>query len=167
MILKKLQKTILRDVLSEIYFHSGFIGSIDEICEKINSDKVPVVHPIGAYKDERIIGFFTIEFSNPPVKYKTDDPGSCWLGSFFISEKFQKKGYAKDILKALPRFLKKEYTFLERINLTVNVRNRKAKPLYLRCGFQDTGELFSEGPFGPQHIFTKNLNYEGFDERDR
>lgn len=157
MILKKLQKAGLRKILEDIYLESDFIGSIDEICDKVNSDDPPVIYPIGAYKSGEITGFFTIELSNPGLSYKRFDRSSCWIGSFFVSENFLGKGFAKEILKELPVFIKKEYDFINCINLTVNMKNIIAKQLYLRCGFTDTEEIYSGGPFGPQHIFTRNL----------
>ncbi len=161
MILKQLTKNNsskdhYKKYLEEICFESEFIGSTTEISEKIEFGK-PESYPFAAIVNDGIVGFFTIELSNPTVNFKIEET-SCWLGSFHIAKKHHGKGYAKDILKILPDTLTKEFKFPKLLNLTVNLRNIAAKSLYLKCGFSDTGEIFEGGPAGPQLIFTKTIN---------
>ncbi|MCP3926197.1 MAG: GNAT family N-acetyltransferase [Desulfobacterales bacterium] len=156
-------KDYYKKYLEDICFESEFIDNVTEISEKIDKE-TPDSIPFGALVNGQIVGFFTIELSNPTVNFKEED-FSCWMDSFHIAEIHHGKGYAKDILKMLPKILRKEYKYLKLLNLTVNLRNKAAISLYLKCGFSDTGEIYKGGPAGPQHIFTKNIN-KGNYERD-
>ncbi len=144
--------------IKEIYFHSDYIDPIEEIINKISQvNKKPLSIPYGVYQGKEKIGFFTIEFSNPPVAFKKNDKASCWLDSFIIAKHSQGNGYAKTILNMLPSLLKKEYPFLDYLNLTVNFKNIIAKSLYYKCGFIDAGEVYTKGSMGPQNVLTKRL----------
>ena len=144
--------------LKEIYLESEFIDPIDEIIHKVlHLDVDPLSMPYGVYWEHLKIGFFTIDFSNPPVDYQINDPSCCWLDSFFITIPFQGKGFAKAVLHLLPTRLKQDYPLITSLNLTVNFKNPGARALYLKCGFVDTGTVYRDGPAGPQHILTQKI----------
>ena len=137
---------------------SEFIDPIDEIIHKVlHLDVDPLSMPYGVYWEHLKIGFFTIDFSNPPVDYQINDPSCCWLDSFFITIPFQGKGFAKAVLHLLPTRLKQDYPLITSLNLTVNFKNPGARALYLKCGFVDTGTVYRDGPAGPQHILTQKI----------
>lgn len=145
-------------VLKSIYFDSEFIDPKEAIGKKIEwSDSEPLSIPFGAYLGTRSIAFFTIDFSNPSIDGKDKYPSSCWLDSFMVARDCQGQGYAKTILNQLPDTLNKSFPDIRQLNLTVNFRNHVARALYTKCGFEDTGDVYWDGPAGPQHILTKKL----------
>ena len=145
-------------VLKAIYFPSEFIDPIEAIAAKIeHPEEKPVSLPFGAFYLSRAIGFFTLDFSNPPVAYATGREDTCWLDSFMVGRDFQRKGFATAILKRLPGTLRTAFPFIRHLNLTVNFQNQAALALYRQCGFEDTDEVYQAGPAGPQHIFTKRI----------
>ncbi len=145
----------VEDVLSQIYFDCEFIDPVQEIIEKIiNTEAPPVSIPYGIFAGETPVGFFTVDLSNPPVPYDPQNPRCCWLDSFIIGLRFQRKGYAATLIARLPGLLAEDFPCMEKMNLTVNFRNKGARALYLKCGFKDTGEVYTGGPSGPQYIFT-------------
>lgn len=143
------------DVLKSIYFDSEFIDPIEEIAKKIRpADSEPLSIPFGAYLATRVISFFTIDFSNPPLGDQYNPTFSCWLESFMVVQDCQGQGVAKAILKQLPYTISNAFPHIRRLNLTVNFRNQIARALYRKCGFEDTGAVYWDGPAGPQHILT-------------
>ena len=74
-----------------------------------------------------------------------------------VARDCQGQGYAKTILNQLPDTLNKSFPDIRQLNLTVNFRNHVARALYKKCGFEDTGDVYWDGPAGPQHILTKKL----------
>jgi len=150
-------------VLKRIYFASEFIDPIEDIAKKIRpAASAPWSIPFGAYLATRAIAFFTIDFPNPPPDDQYNPTFSCWLESFIVAPDCQGQGYAKAILNQLPDLTNKTFPQIRRLNLTVNFRNQTARALYRKCGFEDTGKVYWDGPAGPQHILTKALYRPGF-----
>ena len=146
------------DVLYRIYFASEFIDPLEDIVQALQKPTTtPPPIPFGVMWDRRAVGFLVIDFSGPSRRLNGLYPRTCWLESFFIAREEQGKGYAKAVLKQLPGILTKRVPEIRHLNLTVNFRNQKAKGLYLKSGFQDTGEVYRGGPAGPQHVLTKSL----------
>lgn len=149
------------DVLKSIYFDSEFIDPIEVIANKVwSSDSKPLSIPFGAYLTTRAIAFFTIDFSNPPLDSQYDPSFSCWLDEFMVAQDCQGQGVAKAILSQLPDLLNKTFPHIRQLNLTVNFRNHRARALYGKCGFEDTGEVYWDGTAGPQHILTSALKID-------
>ncbi len=106
--------------------------------------------------EELVIGFFLIDrsFANHQTFRTYGDLG---LRSFFIDKAHQGKGYGKEACLQLGPFVKDNYPQSEKLVLTVNVRNPKARALYLACDFVDTQQLYLGGPVGPQHILSLSV----------
>lgn len=146
------------DVLKSIYFDSEFIDPIEDIANKVwSSDSKPLSIPFGAYLATRVIAFFTIDFSNPPLDDQYSPKFSCWLEAFMVAQNCQGQGVAKAILNRLPDLINKTFPNIRQLNLTVNFRNHGARALYGKCGFEDTGDVYWSGPAGPQHILASVL----------
>jgi len=146
------------EVLKRVHCDSEFIDPIEDISNKIRSSTDnPLSIPFGAYLTTRAIAFFTIDFSNPPLDSQYDPSFSCWLDEFMVAQDCQGQGVAKAILNQLPDLMNKTFPNIRQLNLTVNFRNQRAKGLDRKCGFEDTGEVYWDGPAGPQHILTKTL----------
>lgn len=113
------------------------------------------LHPrLGAHligHGEQIAGFFLID-QDYAQHYPFASADSVGLRSFFIDQRFQGLGLAKRSLQALPDYLRAQRIAAAAVFLTVNCKNEAAIPLYRQCGFADTGELYLDGGYGPQHI---------------
>ena len=146
------------EILKSVYKKSEFIGSMEEIIEKIRRpDHASRCLPFGAYLAQQPIGFFCIDFAHPDLGQIPDPEPACWLNSFMIAPHCRRKGLATRILNQLPIEINRAFPKIRYLNLTVNFRNRAARQLYLACGFKDTGEVYRGGPAGPQHVFTKAI----------
>ena len=93
--------------------------------------------------------FFLID-QDYATHYPFAQPGSVGLRSFL--KHFQGLGLAKRCLLALPAYLQAQQIKADAVFLTVNRKNEAAIPLYRQCGFVDTGALYLDGGYGPQHI---------------
>ena len=67
-----------------------------------------------------------------------------WINGFLIDEKHQGKGYGKAALAEMARWITAHFDECREIRLTVHKDNQTARRLYLRFGFQPTGEVFGE-----------------------
>lgn len=106
-------------------------------------------HLIG--HDDQVAGFFLID-QDYAQHYPFASADSVGLRSFFIDQRFQGLGLAKRSLQALPAYLQAQGLAAAAVFLTVNCKNAAAIPLYRQCGFEDTGALYLDGGYGPQHI---------------
>jgi RimJ/RimL family protein N-acetyltransferase len=101
------------------------------------------------------VGFFILH-STDRVKGYTSNPNAMLLTSFSINFKKQGKGYAKQAMLLLKGFVETEFPDCNEIILAVNRKNSSAQQLYLKVGFQDTGER-KMGPIGEQLIMSLML----------
>ncbi|WP_087020988.1 GNAT family N-acetyltransferase [Thaumasiovibrio subtropicus] len=126
---------------------NAFVIPVDEM---LALREVDLSHHVIEYQD-RNVGFFILD---PHFKKRIPDATS-WIGlrGFFIDQHHQGQGIAREALKVLPSYIKSHYTEFDSLGLTVNLRNLKAKQLYLKAGFTDTEQQYLGGPSGPQHVF--------------
>jgi RimJ/RimL family protein N-acetyltransferase len=101
------------------------------------------------------VGFFLLH-STDRVKEYSNNPKAMLLTSFSINHKNQGKGYAKQAMLLLKEFVKSEFPSSNESVLAVNHKNITAQQLYLKVGFQDTGER-KMGPIGEQFIMNLKL----------
>ncbi len=100
--------------------------------------------------DAGIAGFFQIN-TRPPDYIEQPLLELCQV---LIDQSQQGHGLGKRLIQCLPKVLKCEYPDASGIVLTVNCRNKLAYHVYQAGGFRDTGELYTGGPSGPQHIMS-------------
>ena len=111
------------------------------------------LHQIRAGDD--VVGFFKIDRA-----YGEDSglagPKDTGLRGMLIGHQYQRRGYGRAALAALPDYLRRTYPALGRVRLRVFRTNAVARDLYLSSGWRGTGET-SEGRCGPQHILELTL----------
>lgn len=98
--------------------------------------------------DNTIVGFFQIDRSSKRRKVT----GFLELHEVQIDTRYQGKGFGKTFVKSLKKCLMREYPGTPGVCLTVNCKNMQAYELYKLGNFIDTGELYTKGKSGPQHI---------------
>jgi RimJ/RimL family protein N-acetyltransferase len=102
------------------------------------------------------VGFFKIDRTYPQ-RYDFALTGELGLRAFMINFADQGKGYATGAVQKLTRYLAVQYPAAPSIVLTVNFANPGAIACYRRGGFHDTGEVYSHGAAGPQHVMRMDL----------
>ncbi|MEM9472322.1 MAG: GNAT family N-acetyltransferase [Pseudomonadota bacterium] len=100
--------------------------------------------------DASIAGFFQIN-TRPPDYIEQPLLELCQV---LIDKSQQGHGLGKKLIQRLPKVLKREYPDASGIVLTVNCRNKLAYHVYQAGGFCDTGDIYTGGPSGPQHIMS-------------
>jgi len=88
--------------------------------------------PYLIYLDEKMIGAFYLS-------YTPDSKDNYWLGGFMIDKNYQNKGYGKQALPDILKFISSLHSKCEEIKLTVEQENIVAQKLYKSLGFADTG----------------------------
>lgn len=138
----------------------AFIGDVANIIEESSAQSSESQWVI--WEDTTPVGFFLLDQSYSS-RYSFCPQGSVGLRSFFIDQRFQGRGLAR---LALEQVVHHYSTWLREdvgdLYLTVNCKNRTARALYLKLGFNDTQRLYLGGEAGPQHIlcFTSKREHQ-------
>ncbi|ETT58540.1 N-acetyltransferase GCN5 [Paenibacillus sp. FSL R7-277] len=88
--------------------------------------------------DGEIIGFFYLSFT----------PGSSdnyWIGGFQIDHRHQRKGYGKQAMIEIIKFIREVHPKCSLISLTVEQENSVAQKLYEGLGFTSEQRLNQDG----------------------
>ena len=103
----------------------------------------------------RIIGFFKLDrgFDRNAFAH----PGELGIRAFKINHADQGQGHAGRAVAELAAYLRQHYPGHESAALTVNMQNPAAIACYLKGGFEDTGEIYTGGIAGPQHVLRLQL----------
>ncbi len=146
-----------RDALSRV---AGFSLSEDQ-AGFANLPRVTMA--TGAARDGHVIlsgetpvGFFAIDRDYAET-HDFAPTGCIGLRQFLIDHAHQGQGHAGAACVALRPYLREHYPEAVACYLTVNCRNPNARAAYLKGGFEDTGALYLDGGFGPQHILRLDL----------
>lgn len=105
---------------------------------------------------DELAGFFAID-RDYAAAHTFAPAGDIGLRMMVMDARFAGKGVARTAFEGLSGYLSAQYPTAEAVWLTVNLRNPRARSLYLRSGFADTGALYHGGPMGPQHILRMPL----------
>lgn len=105
---------------------------IDEAIQNPDKDPMVILH------EEKPVGFFILHKNSEYVENK-DASHTILIRALSISMEHQGNGYAKEAMKALPKFVRQLHPEINEIILAVNEGNIAAKQLYLKVGFLDRG----------------------------
>ncbi|WP_093180589.1 hypothetical protein [Pseudovibrio sp. Tun.PSC04-5.I4] len=83
--------------------------------------------------------------------------GDLGLLSFFIHNQQQGRDFGKQAVSALKPYLSVLYAGYEGVYLTVNCKNPIAQGIYMKGGFENSGELYWGEVAGPQHVLRMPL----------
>jgi diamine N-acetyltransferase len=98
----------------------------------------PECIPLAVYDNDIMVGF---------LMYCIDeDDGEYWIYRMMVDEKYQSKGYGKQMMEKLLGLIQQDRTH-NKIFLGVHKESIKAVKLYERFGFSFTGQVF-----GNEHI---------------
>ncbi|WP_259346563.1 GNAT family N-acetyltransferase [Vibrio rotiferianus] len=136
--------------LSEL--HENFASSPQAFL----SDSAPMIHKFIVKNNDEVIGFFKLDFgySNHFDFCSSNDLGFKTLA---LDSRVHGKGLGTKCMEQLPEYIASNYPQYEYIYLTVNCKNLGARACYIKAGFEDTGQLYLNGPVGPQHIMRRKI----------
>ncbi|MFD1178020.1 GNAT family N-acetyltransferase [Paenibacillus puldeungensis] len=128
----------------------GYTGLPSEVLDLSISD--PNRYPIVIVKDEHVpVGFFVLHMNSDIAKL-VNNPKAILLRALSVSYPYQGKGYAKEAMSLVPRFVLEHFPDVDEIVLAVNSKNIAAQQLYIKTGFEDKG-FRKIGIKGPQYIY--------------
>ncbi|SBS30478.1 Acetyltransferase (GNAT) family protein [Marinomonas aquimarina] len=113
----------------------------------------PSERPFVMLHNDQLAGFFFVDLNYAALHDFCPDNGAG-VRMVMVDRAFQGQGVATQALTQLPQWMQRFYPDIAVLYLTVNCRNPGAYRCYEKCGYQDTGALYSGGPVGPQHIMS-------------
>jgi len=128
------------------------VSDIDKALAQLTDSE----HPHLIVFDDRVVGFFIFDL-NYAANHSFSSHNTIGVRSLLVDQRYQGRGIAGQAISLMPDYAKGLYPEFERLQLTVNCRNKAAYSCYLKYGFEDTGELYLGGPVGPQHIMQCRL----------
>jgi len=128
------------------------VGKVLDVVSQLNQHE----HPHLIFLDDSVVGFFILDLGYSEA-YEFSSSEAIGVRALMVDQRYQGKGIASTAISLLPEFIRKNHPESKMIQLTVNCRNKAAYECYLKCGFQDTGELYLGGPAGPQHIMQRSV----------
>ncbi|PHK49017.1 GNAT family N-acetyltransferase [Staphylococcus edaphicus] len=112
-------------------------------------------HPTLVYNGKnQCIGFFTLHEGKGVAPY-SENKHAIFFRSFSIDVNYRGSGYGKQIIKALPNYLKINFPTIQEICLTVNDDNDIAQQLYKQCHYHIVGEATLENR--PVYILKREI----------
>lgn len=99
----------------------------------------------------QVVGVFRVDqqFQYSFTFASFDTPG---VGDFIVDEESQGQGIGTQTCRLLSQYLPEFHPRARGVYLLVNTRNLGAYKAFVRGGFMDSGEQYSRGPTGPQHV---------------
>ena len=137
-------KTLEKYVAFDVEFNT-----VDEIEHLIQVSAVSFENGI---ENDKIVCFFVLDSGTDKFKY-SDNSRSLLLRAFSTDSRETRKGYARQSLLLLPKFLKTNYPTYNEIVLGVNEYNQVVTYLYANLNFVDTKTRFL-GKKGYQKIMS-------------
>lgn len=116
-----------------------FSGMPQDIIDRDKDN--PLKHFVIIHARNETAGFLELDESDDRKKY-SNNPHSLLLRGFSVNPKFQGRGIATGSIYALSDFIRAEFPAIDEIVLGVNARNKPAKRLFEKAGFEDTGRRF-------------------------
>ena len=120
------------------------------------AERHPTREPVAVLRAGRPVGFLALDPADDICRY-TAPHASVALRAFFVDLRWQGQGIATAALALLPGYALQHYPDAEWLVLTVNVSNPNATRVYLRTGWEDTGQLHHAGGLGPQRVLLQPL----------
>lgn len=101
----------------------------------------PLKHFVIINVRNEVAGFLELDESDDRERY-SNHPAALLLRGFSVNPKYQGRGIATGSIYALQDFIRREFPDFDEVVLGVNARNKPAKRLFEKVGFEDTGRRF-------------------------
>jgi RimJ/RimL family protein N-acetyltransferase len=112
----------------------------------------PMSEAMAVLADDRVVGFYRLDFAPNAVAGRPMHAPSVGLRAFVIGHDQQGRGLGTQAMVACCADLRRRHPDRALLVLTVNCNNHAAIAAYRKVGFVDTGELYQGGSAGPQHL---------------
>lgn len=116
-----------------------FSGMPQDIIDRDKED--PLKHFVIIQVKNEAAGFLELDETDDRKKY-SNNPAALLLRGFSVNPKFQGRGIATGSIYALPEFIRREFPSFNEVVLGVNAKNKPAKRIFEKAGFEDTGRRF-------------------------
>ena len=142
-------KLLLEEVTRDNW-HAALVLGVDPEQQRFVADSAPIaaialakayVRPAGlvwvpyAFScDGTMVGF-------AELAYQPESVDDYWMFHFFIDQRFQRQGLGKQALQLFLGRVREQHAHSQALQLTVHPDNAPAQRLYLRAGFEPTGEV--------------------------
>lgn len=101
----------------------------------------PLKHFVIINVRNEVAGFLELDESDDRERY-SNNLAALLLRGFSVNPKYQGRGIATGSIYALQDFIRREFPDFDEVVLGVNARNKPAKRLFEKVGFEDTGRRF-------------------------
>lgn len=145
------QVRALRVAPSQVKYVGNFAFNLDDALLD------PLSEAMAVLADDVVIGFYRLDFAPRAVIGRTLGAPSVGVRAFAIDMQFQGRGLGIRATHAMCADLQQRHPGRRLVVLAVNCSNRIAVAAYRNAGFIDTGELFTGGRAGPQHVMLHAL----------
>ncbi|WP_052131509.1 GNAT family N-acetyltransferase [Planococcus sp. CAU13] len=116
-----------------------FSGMPQDIIDRDKGN--PLKHFVIIHAGREVAGFLELDESDDRKKY-SNNPNALLLRGFSVNPKYQGRGIATGSIYALPQFMQKNFPGFDEVVLGVNARNKAAKRIFEKAGFEDTGRRY-------------------------
>jgi len=113
-------------------------------------------HPIVILAAKKPVGFFVLHRGDR-IRSITESPRAMLVRSLSINLSEQGKGYGKEAMRLLPKFVSDYFPDMNEIVLVVNQHQEGTLQLYTEAGFEDRGHR-KTGPVGEQVLLHYRMN---------
>ncbi|WP_199201576.1 pyridoxal-phosphate dependent enzyme [Mesorhizobium sp. 131-3-5] len=120
-----------------------------------NSPHPELEHPFAIAVRNEIVGFFVLREKAAIPEWAPSD--AITLHNLRVGGAYQGNGFGKAAIGLAAQWISKSRERVNRLMLTVNVRNATARHAYLSCGFRETGSIYC-GSAGLQDILEYKLD---------
>lgn len=117
----------------------------------------PQSEAMAVIADERVVGFYRLDFARNAVIGRHPGAPSVGLRAFLIDARHQGCGIGRRAAIAMCEDVRRRHPDRRLLLLLVHCRNLAGIAVYRKAGFVDTGELFGGGRAGPQHLMLRLL----------
>lgn len=114
-------------------------------------DDTPQLSFHAIHAEDQLVGMLKLD-PLYPERHDFAERTDLGLRGVLIDARFQGRGFGTKAMAALPAHAATHYPDKRRLVLTVNLLNPAAYAAYRRAGFTDSGEIYTGGTRGPQHI---------------
>ncbi|MET4036297.1 MULTISPECIES: GNAT family N-acetyltransferase [unclassified Bradyrhizobium] len=132
-----------------------FVDPLDLVFSELRNSAVAALqHPFSIVVRDEIVGFFVLREKAALPEWAR--PDAITLHGFRVDRVSQGNGYGKAATGLAAQWILTNRPCINRLMLAVNVRNVRAREVYLKSGFRDTGAMHC-GPIGPQNILENRI----------
>ncbi len=155
------RRTIARFSLSTEQY--AFLPPIDRVLARYKMKRN--AHEYVIWFDSRAVGYFQLNLDPRETSHYAAGDDVCGLEAMCVDSRYQGHGVAVSALDLLGDVVTEFHPHIQRINLTVAVKNHRARRAYARAGFKQTGTVLQIRNEPDQIVLTRFARKQSGDTR--